>query len=110
MRNIIVLFLSLNYLILGIVGHIGFLIAIGFGTSYHYIHQTRSVPTTAKVYWTQNKHIPASIKISVPSPVILYSPELRRNQAYTTFQTLEVIHILPELEYGFHFPRPPPQS
>jgi hypothetical protein len=108
-RNTIVILLSLNYIILGVVGHIGILIALGFGTNPHCITQAKTVPSTTKVYWTQYKHIPATIKISIPSPAVFASPESRRIQEYGVLPILDDIRIYPDPVSVLYSSRAPPQ-
>jgi hypothetical protein len=66
-----------SYVALGVVGHLEVLRLLGFGTALQYLTRTKpGPPPTAKVYWTQYKHIPSSVRIAVPSPAVIARPEV----------------------------------
>jgi hypothetical protein len=78
-RHIVVYFLLCSYLLLGVVGYLETLVLSGFGTNPQLFTQSKnSPPPETKTYWTQYKHIPSVVKISVPSPVIFTPPESLR--------------------------------
>ncbi|MBN1398930.1 MAG: hypothetical protein JXA06_12930 [Bacteroidetes bacterium] len=82
-RHIIVFVLLFSYLFLGFAGTLVTLTYATFGINPNHITKPANAPApAAKVYWTQHKHIPSTIKISVPSPVIITHPEEQRVYSY----------------------------
>jgi hypothetical protein len=107
---IIVYLLLFCYVSLGIAGHLEMLILYGFGTDPQQITKSSNSPTsTCKVYWTQYKHIPSTIKISVPSPAVLTPPELPHRCEYAIAFTQGTFRIPSDPLYSLHSSRAPPQ-
>jgi len=109
-RHIVVVFLLANYLLLGVVGHLEAITMIGFGTNPHRLVQTKgSSSQTTKVYWTQHKHIPSTVKIAVPSPAVFTPPETPRvyTFGFTFTQGESGISLNPL--FSLHSSRAPPQ-
>ena len=70
-RHTVVYLLLSSYIILGAIGPFETLYALCSGAKPHSIVQAKSnIPPTTKVFWTQHKHIPSAVKISVPSPAV----------------------------------------
>jgi hypothetical protein len=109
-RHIIVFLLLFSYLLLGAVGCIESLILSGFGTNPQIITQSKSgPPTTTKVYWTQYKHIPSTVKLSVPSPAVFAPPATPRVCICGITFTQVEFSILLDPSFSLHSSRAPPQ-
>jgi hypothetical protein len=109
-RHIIIFLLLFSYLLLGAVGYLETLILSGFGTNPQYLTQTRGgPPPTSKVYWTQYKHIPSTVKVEVPSPAVLTTPETPDKQTYSIvyLDGKLAIHLNPIV--SLYSSRAPPQ-
>jgi hypothetical protein len=80
-RHIVIFLLLFSYLLLGAAGYLETVTVLGFGTNPHHItNPADSHSSTFKVYYTQHKHIPSTVKISVPSPAVFTPPEVPRIQ------------------------------
>lgn len=110
-HNYIIIFLLLfSYVLLGAIGHLETLILSGFGTNpQHITKPADSHSSTFKVYWTQHKHIPSSVKISVPSPAVFTPPEVPRICMYGIAFTQDESSILLDPLFSLHSSRAPPQ-
>jgi hypothetical protein len=109
-RHIVISLLLFSYLLLGVVGHLETLILSGFGTNPQLSAQSKNgPPPTCKVYWTQNKHIPSTVKISVPSPAIFIPPESPRVFTNGIPFTQEASSILSDQTFFLHSSRAPLQ-
>jgi hypothetical protein len=109
-RHIVIFLLLFSYLLLGAVGYLETLILSGFGTNPQLLMQNKGgPPQTAKVYWTQYKHIPSTVKISVPSPAVFTPPEIPRVCMYEVAFTQDAFSILPDPSFSLHSSRAPPQ-
>ncbi len=111
-HHIILILLLVTYTLLGVVGHLETLTIFGFGTDPHNLLAAKSgPPPTAKVYWTQHKHIPATVKISVPSPAIVVQPEVshRLHIHGVVFASGAVLRYWCPI-ISTHSPRAPPQA
>ena len=109
-RHIVIILLLFSYLLLGIVGHLETLILSGFGTNPQLLAQSKAgPPPTTKVYWTQNKHIPSTVKISVPSPAIFTPPEMPRVCTNNITLSQSISSILPDPLFSEYSSRAPPQ-
>lgn len=108
----VIFLLLFSYLLLGAVGHLETLLNFGFGINPQQILATKGGPApTAKVYWTQNKHIPSTVKISVPSPAVVARPEVsHRLQIYEVVITPGVSNSYCSPVISLHSPRAPPQT
>jgi len=64
LKRAIVLLLLCGYLHAGVVGHlITWTVIDGWSRSEEQVSKSKStIPASAKVYWTQHKHIPSSAK------------------------------------------------
>jgi hypothetical protein len=104
----IIIFILSSYVLVGVVGFLETL-AVFTLSNPQQIEQAKSgLPSATKVCWTQNKHIPSTIKIEVPSPVIFIEPETHQIQTYSilyTFGTV-IIHLDPLV--SLHSSRAPP--
>jgi hypothetical protein len=109
-RHIVISLLLFSYLLLGVVGHLETLILSGFGTNPQLIAQSKDgPPPTCKVYWTQNKHIPSTVKISVPSPAIISPAETQRVFFHGIALIQDASHILTDPIFSLHSSRAPPK-
>ena len=107
--TVVILFL-VSYVFLGAIGHLEVLTVLGFGTNPHMFTQAKAGhPQTTKVYWTQYKHIPTTVKISAPSPVILVNPEKHHAHAHRIVYTTGNPGTLSESFVSFHSSRAPPK-
>ncbi len=111
-RHIVVALLLVNYMLLGVVGHLEALTVSGFGTDPQHLLATKGgPPPTAKAYWTQHKHIPATVKVSIPSPAVIVQPIVsHRLQIHRLVFTPDFIHIYQSPIISLHSPRAPPQA
>ena len=74
-NNAILLVLLTSYIIVGVLGTTPILDLLGPGAKTIKITKTKSnAQATLKVYWTQHKHIPSNVKISIPTPVLYQVP------------------------------------
>jgi hypothetical protein len=109
-RHIVIFLLLSSYLLLGVVGCLESLISSGFGTNPQVIAQNKSgPPPTSKVYWTQYKHIPSTVKISVPSPAVFVPPEFPRIFTDGITFTQGASYTLADPSFSLHFSRAPPK-
>jgi hypothetical protein len=109
-RHIVIFLLLFSYLLLGAVGYLETLILSGFGTNPQLLMQNKGgPPPTTKVYWTQYKHIPSTVKISVPSPAVFTPPEVPRVCTYGIIFTQGAFSILSDPLFSLHSSRAPPQ-
>jgi hypothetical protein len=101
-----------SYVALGVVGHLEVLRLLGFGTTPRYSMQTKpGPPPTAKVYWTQYKHIPSSVRITVPSPAIVTQPAVIHHlQIHGIVISSGFICRYLNPVVSIHSPRAPPQA
>jgi hypothetical protein len=105
----IIFFLLASYLLLGAVGYLETLIISGFGTNPQLLAQSKSgPPPTSKVYWTQYKHIPSTLKISVPSPAVFTPPEFPRIFIEGIAFAQRTSRIIPDPIFSLHSSRAPP--
>ena len=107
-RHTVVTFLLLSYVFLGVIGHLEVLIVLGLGTNPHQLAQAKACnPPSTKAYWTQYKHISTAVKISIPYPVILITPQMHHSQGieYTTDNP----RIILEPYVSLHSSRAPPR-
>jgi hypothetical protein len=109
-RHIVIFLLLFSYLLLGAVGYLETLILSGFGTNPQLLMQNKGgPPPTTKVYWTQYKHIPSTVKISVPSPAVFTPPEMPRICMYSIAFTQCESGIILDPSFSQHSSRAPPQ-
>ena len=75
LNTAVTLVLLTTYLHLGVVGHlIRWTANAGWGQNgQQFTRGKPAQPTPARVYWTQNKHLPSVAKTTVPAPGILPS-------------------------------------
>jgi hypothetical protein len=72
----ILLLLLSTYLVVGVLGHLNVLALLGLGSGQEHVRQDKNpLDRTVRVYWTQHKHIPATVKITVSGPGLLIAPE-----------------------------------
>jgi hypothetical protein len=109
-RHIVIFLLLFSYLLLGAAGYLETVTVLGFGTNPHHItNPADSHSSTFKVYYTQHKHIPSTVKISVPSPAVFTPPEVPRVCMYGIAFTQDVSSILCDPSFSLHSSRAPPQ-
>jgi hypothetical protein len=109
-RHIVIFLLLISYLLLGVTGCLESLISSGFGSNPQVIAQSKGgPPTTTKVYWTQYKHIPSTVKISVPSPAVFMPPESPRVFTNGIPFTQEASSILSDQTFSLYSSRAPPK-
>jgi len=109
-RHIIIFSLLLSYLFLGFAGTLETLTFITFGINpQHITKSANTTPSNSKVHWTQYKHIPSIVRISVPSPAIFIQPELQHVYLYFTTATYTVSSALSGHFLSSHSSRAPPQ-
>ena len=109
-RHIVTYLLLFSYLLLGAAGHLETLILTGFGTNPHLLTQSKDgPPPTTKIYWTQYKHIPSVVKISVPSPAIFRPPESPHVITVGIAITQCSSSNLSDPSFSLHSSRAPPQ-
>jgi len=108
-RHIVVYLLLFSYLLLGAVGYLETLVLSGFGANQHITKPADTHSSTFTVYYTQYKHIPSTVKISVPSPAVFTPPEIPRVCMYgVAFTQCESDVVLDPL-FSLHSSRAPPQ-
>jgi hypothetical protein len=108
-RHIVIFLLLFSYLLLGVVGHLEALFLSGFGTNPQLLAQSKDGPSqTTKVYWTQNKHIPSTVKISVPSPAVFIPPEMPRIYSSGVVFTQRESNNIPDPIFSLPSSRAPP--
>jgi hypothetical protein len=109
-RHIVISLLLFSYVLLGAVGHLEMLTILGFGTNpQHLTKSANNQSSTSRVYWTQYKHIPSTVKISVPSPAVFTPPELMRICLYGVAFTQAASSIPLDHIFSLHSTRAPPQ-
>jgi hypothetical protein len=109
-RHIVIFLLLFSYVLLGAVGYLETLVLSGFGTNPQLLTQNNgNPPHTTKAYWTQYKHIPSTVKISVPSPAVFTPPELPRIYSFGIIFPQGTSNILSEPIFSLHSSRAPPQ-
>ena len=109
-RHIVISLLLASYMLLGAIGHLESLILSGFGTNpQHITKPVDNHSSTFKVYWTQHKHIPSAVKISVPSPAVFTPPELPHVCMYSSVFIQDEYSILLDPLFSLHSSRAPPQ-
>lgn len=106
----VVILLS-TYVVVGILGNINVLELLGLGSGHEHVQQSQNpLDKTARVYWTQHKHISVTVKIAFPTPCVLSSPEV----PVRVEQVLGVVEHgsfrLKHLSYSSHASRAPPIS
>jgi len=101
-----------SYLLVGVLGHLPSLYRFfGFGTGSYTLTQSKpSRPVTSKVYWTQYKHIAATLRIVVPSPATLTAPGFFHQEALFCFINLDDSKLAPHTLPYSHQSRAPPVS
>ncbi|RPI06528.1 MAG: hypothetical protein EHM64_02615 [Ignavibacteriae bacterium] len=110
-RHIVISLLLFSYVLLGVAGYLETLTVTGFGTNPQHISKPAgSHSSTFTVSYSQYKHIPSTVKISVPSPAVFTPPELPRISLYGIAFTQGETGILPDPIFPFYTSRAPPQS
>jgi hypothetical protein len=108
-RHIIIFLLLFSYLLLGAVGYLETLTICGFWANQHITKPADNPSSTFKVYYTQYKHIPSTVKVSVPSPAVFTPPEVPRVCTYGIIFIQGASNILPDPTFSLHSSRAPPQ-
>ena len=109
-RHIVISLLLFSYLLLGVAGFFETLIITGFETNPQHISKHADTQSsTFTISYTQYKHIPSTVKISVPSPAVFTPPVMPRVCMYCIAFTQGVTGILPDPIYTLHSSRAPPQ-
>jgi hypothetical protein len=109
-RHIVIYLLLFSYLFLGVTGYLETLVLSGFGSNPQVLMQCKGgSPPTTKVYWTQYKHIPSTVKISAPSPAVFTPPEMPRVCMYGVAFTQCECGIVLDRSFSLHSSRAPPQ-
>ena len=107
---IVVYLLLFCYLTLGVLGHLeGFNLLVWKTTNTQIAKAKSQSCPIVKIYWTQNKHIPSTVKISVPSPAVITPPELPRLCEYAIAFTQGAVRIPSDQLSSLHSSRAPPQ-
>jgi hypothetical protein len=111
-HHIVVVVLLASYLLVGVLAHLSALTQfLGSGTRTLQVTQGKPErPIAAKVYWTQNKHIPSVTKLWTPSPAVLSAPEPPRPQQYGLLQAVSAVAVDPAPAFSSFFSRGPPKS
>jgi hypothetical protein len=109
-RHIITFSLLFCYLFLGVAGYLETIVLSGFGSNPRVIAQSNcNPPPTFKVYYTQHKHIPTTVKVSVPSAAVFTPPEMPHAFMYGTSFTQCECGIFLDQSFSLHSSRAPPQ-
>ena len=111
-RKIIVQLLLSTYLAVGVIGHLTVLTFFDWGTNPHQLNKSESSkpPTgTEQVYWTQYKHVPATIKNSVDSPAAIIQPTFHRLISYHIFLNASIASDCLGGVFTLYSSRAPPQ-
>jgi hypothetical protein len=109
-RHIVIALLLFSYLLLGSIGYLETLTVLGFGTNPQHLTKPADDPSsTFKPYWTQHKHIPSTIKISVPSPAVFTPPEVSRVCLFGITFAQKASSVLDDPSLSLHSSRAPPQ-
>jgi hypothetical protein len=108
-RHIVILLLLFSYLLLGVASHLEALFLSGFGTNPQHITKPADChSSTFTVSYTQYKHIPSTVKISVPSPAVFIPPEMPRIYLYGIAFIRCESNRLPYPIFSLHSSRAPP--
>jgi hypothetical protein len=108
-KNILFIFL-LSYVAVGVLGHTSIITKICPRTRVHKITRIKAdARATSKLYWTQHKHIPPNIKISVPAPELVKMPELPRLLVYEILTSQDVFDIKAAPYISLYSSRAPPR-
>jgi hypothetical protein len=110
LQNITLSCALFSYIIVGVLGHLEILSLLRWQTGITQIVKAKADPQpTAKVYWTQHKHIPSTIKVSVPSPAIITPAETQSVFFHGIALIQDASHILTDPIFSLHSSRAPPQ-
>ena len=89
-----------NYLVVGMIGHIGiFTVILLWNQEHQLTHCNSSIPSSDKVYWTQHKHIQASPKVSLSLPIVLFEDDYEQHHTCSFFNIFDE-HRISHLEYS----------
>jgi hypothetical protein len=109
-RHIVISLLLLSYLLLGVAGYLETLTITGFGTNPQHISKPAdSNSSEFKICYTQHKHIPSTVKISVPSPAVFTPPAMPRVCVYSFVFAQGEPGIFSDPVYTLYSSRAPPQ-
>jgi hypothetical protein len=108
-RHIVIFLLLFSYLLLGVAGYLETLTITGFGTNPQHITQPADIhSSTFTISCSQYKHIPSTVKISVPSPAVFMPPEMPRIYLYGIVFTQRESNNIPDPIFSLHSSRAPP--
>jgi hypothetical protein len=108
-RHIVISLLLFSYLLLGVASHLEALFLSGFGTNPQHITQPADIhSSTFTISCSQYKHIPSTVKISVPSPAVFMPPEMPRIYLYDIVFTQSESNSFPDPIFSLHSSRAPP--
>jgi hypothetical protein len=106
----ILFLLLLSYVVVGVLGTTSILNLLHLGTKTHKITRTKAnAQPTSKFYWTQHKHIPANVKISVAAPAFFKKSEIFRLLVFGMFLSQDTFVINAAPFISLHSSRAPPQ-
>jgi hypothetical protein len=109
-RHIVISLLLFSYLLLGVASHFEALLSSGFGTNPQHISKPAdSHSSTFTVSYTQYRHIPSTVKISVPSPAVFTPPDVPRINLYVIAFIQSESSVLPYPIFSLFSSRAPPQ-
>ena len=110
LKKIILVSVLSTYIGIGVLGHLEVLSFLGWQSTNSQIVSAKSDPLPAtKVYWTQNKHIPSTVKISVPSPAVFAPPETPHVCMHGIVFTQDAFNIISDSSFFLHSSRAPPR-
>ncbi len=109
LQHIVLVSVLFSYLAVGVLSHLKVLNLLALKTADAQITNAKAgPPPTAKVYWTQYKHIPSIIKVSVPSAVEFIPPRIHRVCLYGIAFIKDVFIIFPDPLFSLYPSRAPP--
>jgi hypothetical protein len=108
-HNTCIVIILASYLLLSATGFIEALTIFGISSHSQQIEQARPGPLpTPKVYITQYKYVPTTVKNEVPSPAIIIEPVSQQVQPYGIFYTIGTPFICLDPLISLHSSRAPP--
>lgn len=111
-RHTIASVLLASYLVVGMVGHWGELSRIfSFDIIPATITRAKESPVKdGRVYWTQQRHIPSSVRFEVPSAAVQELPTIRIDLEFIRYADVTPVFDLPGYPLVSISPRAPPIS
>ena len=111
LQHSVLVCLLLSYIVVGVLGNLHAFSMLWHSARTLIITKSKTgPPKTVKVYWTQHKHIPVTVKVSVPSAAIAQAPELHRCKVYRLLATVDIFSLHADPAVYLNISRAPPLS